>query len=221
MNTQKPEGFLAHSSGGTGSPVLVLHAWWGLNETIKAFCRRLADSGFTAFAPDLYHGEVVDTIPAAEKMSSTLDENRARTDIQQAAKYLLKSCGQSGGSLAVIGFSLGAYFALDLSLTDPEHVRTVVVFYGTGPGDFSRSQASFLGHFAEHDPYEPPENVQAFEQAVRDAGRPVTIHRYPGTGHWFFEPDRPDAYNQSAAGLAWERTLAFLQAHINGKLAGR
>ncbi len=205
----------------TGSPVLVLHAWWGLNDTIKAFCRRLADSGFTAFAPDLYHGKVVDTIPAAEKLSSTLDENRARADVQQAAKHLLESSGQPGSSLAVIGFSLGAYFALDLSITNHEHVRTVVVFYGTGPSDFSRSRASYLGHFAEQDPYEPPENVNAFEQAVRDAGHPVSIHRYPGTGHWFFEPDRPDAFNPTAAALAWERTLAFLETQTHGKPTGR
>jgi carboxymethylenebutenolidase len=221
MIQNQPEGYLALLSTGNVNPVLVLHAWWGLNDTIKAFCRRLADAGYIAFAPDLYHGKVVDTIADAEKMSSALDENQARADVQQAVRHLLESSGKPGGSLAVIGFSLGAYFALDLSLTDPEHVRSVVVFYGTGPGDFSRSQASYLGHFAEHDPYEPLENVEGFEQALRDASRPVTIHRYPGTGHWFFEPDRPDAYNQSAADLAWKRTLAFLQAQVNGKLAGR
>ena len=44
------------------------------------------------------------------------------------------------------------------------------------------------------------------------AGRPVTFHRYSGTGHWFFEPDRPQAYNQEAASLAWDRTLAFLKS---------
>ncbi len=139
---EKPGGYLELPRGGAGSPVLVLHAWWGLNETIKSFCGKLANSGFTTFAPDLYHGKVVDTIPDAEKMSSSLDEIRAKADINQAARFLLEHTGDPDGSLAVIGFSLGAYFALDLSITDPEHVRTVVVFYGTGPSNFSRSQAS-------------------------------------------------------------------------------
>jgi carboxymethylenebutenolidase len=210
MNSQKSEGYLVHPSGGTGSPVLVLHAWWGLNDTIKAFCRRLADSGFTAFAPDLYHGRVVDTIAEAEQMSSALEENRARAEVAQAGQFLLQHTGQPNGSLAVIGFSLGAYFALDLSINDPDHVRTVVVFYGTGPRDFTRSRAAYLGHFAELDEFEPSENVEGFEQALKRAGRPVTIHHYSGTGHWFFEPDRTQAYNQAASDLAWERTLAFL-----------
>lgn len=51
------------------------------------------------------------------------------------------------------------------------------------------------------------------ETARRAAGlmpRPVTFHRYGGTGHWFFEHDRAQAYDPEAASLAWERTLAFL-----------
>ena len=49
------------------------------------------------------------------------------------------------------------------------------------------------------------------EAELRDTGHEVTFYRYPGTGHWFFEPDRSDAYNQEAAKLAWDRTLAFLK----------
>jgi carboxymethylenebutenolidase len=53
--------------------------------------------------------------------------------------------------------------------------------------------------------------VRTLEEEIRAAGRPVTFYHYPGTGHWFFEQDRPAAYHADAAGLAWERTLAFLQ----------
>jgi carboxymethylenebutenolidase len=61
-----PQAFLATPTSGTGPGVLVLHAWWGLNDTMKAFCSRLADAGFVAFAPDLYHGKIADTIPDAK-----------------------------------------------------------------------------------------------------------------------------------------------------------
>lgn len=207
------DGFLAIPPGGKGDGVLVLHAWWGLNDTVKSFCTRLADAGFVAFAPDLYHGMVASTIAEAETLGRALDAQAdlAKAEIATAARSLDERVGQTERGLAVIGFSLGAYYALDLSNADPERVRSVVVFYGTGVDDFSRSKASYLGHFAENDPYEPPDNVDALEQALKRDGRPVTIYRYAGTGHWFFEPDRTDAYNAAAASLAWERTLRFLK----------
>jgi carboxymethylenebutenolidase len=211
MAQHQPDGYLAVPPTGAGPGVLVLHAWWGLNDTLKAFCTRLAGSGFVAFAPDLYHGKVADTIPGAEALGKALDANylQAKADIADATSFLTDRVGQA--DLAVIGFSLGAYYALDLAAADAEHIRSVVLFYGTGGGDFSASRATYLGHFAENDEFEPPSNVDSLEKSLRNAGRPVTFYRYPGTGHWFFEPDRTDAYNPLAAALAWDRTLAFLK----------
>ena len=213
MTQSQPQGFLALPPTGTGPGVLVLHAWWGLNDTIKAFCAQLADSGFVVFAPDLYHGQVADTISGAEALGQALDANhlQAKAEIIEAVRFLEERSGQPGRGLAVVGFSLGAYYALNLASADADHIRSVVIFYGTGGDDFSRSQAEYLGHFAENDEFEPPANVAYLEDALKRAGRPVTFHQYSGAGHWFFEPDRLQAYNQAAANLAWERTLAFLK----------
>jgi carboxymethylenebutenolidase len=137
--------------------------------------------------------------------------DQAKADLANATRFLNERAGQSDDGLAVIGFSLGAYFALDLSVTAPEQIRSVVVFYGTRPGDYSSSKAAYLGHFAANDEFEPQSYVDELEESLRRAGRPVTFYGYPGTGHWFFEPDRSDAYNQAAATLAWERTLSFLK----------
>ncbi|HVO69386.1 MAG TPA: dienelactone hydrolase family protein [Aggregatilineaceae bacterium] len=213
MPQSQPDGYLAIPPTGTGPGVLVLHAWWGLNDTIKAFCTRLAESGFVAFAPDLYHGKVTDQIGEAETLGAALDEkvDQARADLADAVAFLNERAGQANQGLAVIGFSLGAYYALDLSVNAPETIRSVVIFYGTGPADFAKSTAAYLGHFAEKDEFEPPSEVDALEESLRQAGRPVTFYRYSGTGHWFFEPDRVHAYHQPAASLAWDRTLAFLR----------
>jgi carboxymethylenebutenolidase len=212
LHTQ-PDGFLAVPPAGKGPGVLVLHAWWGLNDTMRAFCRRLAESGFVTFAPDLYHGKVADNIAGAETLSDALfgNRNRAKADTVEATAFLNQRAGQANRGLGVIGFSLGAYYALDLSVADPERIRSVVVFYGTRPGDYSSSKAAYLGHFAEKDEFEPQSDVDELEAALRRAGRPVTFYRYPGTGHWFFEEDRAEAYHQAAATLAWERTLTFLR----------
>lgn len=216
--TISPDGFLAQPASGKGPGVLVLHPWWGLNDTIRDFCTRLSAAGFTAFAPDLYHGQLAATIPEAERLSAALNGDQARAEIAASVDHLGGIAARADRQLAVVGFSLGAYFALDLSSAAPERVRAVVLFYGTGPVAPDRSRASYLGHFAEADPYESKEYVDGLEQALQAAGRPVTFHHYPGTGHWFFEPDRADAYNPAAAALAWERTVSFLaDALLPGK----
>lgn len=211
MSLTQPDGYLALPASGKGKPVLVLHAWWGLNDTFKAFCDRLAGEGFAAFAPDLYHGIVTDQISEAEKLVTGFDSkvDQARIEIADAVAFLKEKTGES--NVAVVGFSMGAYYALDLSTRAPESVKSVVIFYGTGPADFSQSKADYLGHFAANDPYEPTENVKELEVDMKAAGREVAFYTYPDTGHWFFEPDRADAYNAAAANLAWERTVAFLK----------
>jgi carboxymethylenebutenolidase len=211
------DGYLAIPPTGKGPGVLVLHAWWGLNDTMKVFCNKLAESGFVAFAPDLYHGQIADNITDAEALGSALDENylQAKAEIAEAAKFLTERVGQDNREMAVIGFSLGAYYALDLAAAAPEHIRSVVLYYGTGDGDYSSSRASYLGHFAENDEFEPQPNIDNLEESLRRAGRPVTFYLYSGTGHWFCEPDRVQAYDQVAADMAWERTLAFLRRSPN------
>lgn len=213
MPQYQPQGFLAVPPTGTGSPILVLHAWWGLNETIKAFCNRLAEAGFVVFAPDLYHGEVADTIAGAEALVNALSDKdaQAKAEVVEAVRFLQDRSGSGEIGVAVIGFSMGAYYALDLSAAEPNLIDSVVLFYGTGPADFSQSKSTYLGHFAENDPYEPQANIDDLAESLKRAGRPVMFYQYSDTGHWFFEADRTDTFNPAAASLAWERTLAFLQ----------
>src|SRR5947207_6587792 len=108
MTHSQPQGFLAVPPTGKGPGVLVLHAWWGLNDTIKAFCTRLAEAGFVAFAPDLYHGKVADTIPGAKALVQALNANdeQARSEVADAAKFLNERVGQIDRGLGVIGLSL-------------------------------------------------------------------------------------------------------------------
>jgi carboxymethylenebutenolidase len=208
-----PEGYFAQPKSGSGRGVLVLHPWWGLNDTLRGVCDRLAAASYSAFAPDLYHGQIATTLPEAEVLSHALDTRakEAFAEIVVAADFLQRVAAPAGQPLAVIGYSLGAYFALVLSNTRPDLVSKVVVFYGTGALDYTKARASYQGHFAENDPYEPTESVDALAAALQQAGRPAQFFRYPGTGHWFSEPDRSDAYAPAAAELAWQRTLKFLK----------
>ncbi|TLZ97849.1 MAG: dienelactone hydrolase family protein, partial [Methanobacteriota archaeon] len=75
-------------------------------------------------------------------------------------------------------------------------------------------------HFAETDEFESAASVQGLEKLLRTLGKDVTFHTYSGTTHWFFENDRPDAYNAGAAKIAWERTIRFLTTQLPGEPRG-
>ena len=212
-------GYLATPDSGVGPGVIVLHAWWGLTEPFRHVCDRLAEAGFVALAPDLYRGKAATTVEEADALADALDSERASGDVAGAVRYLRQSAGASPedghGNVALIGFSLGGAFALGASVTLAEDVGAVVIFYTTYTGlDFSRAQAGYLFHFAENDPYEPAESVAEMKQELEAAAARATYYTYPGTTHWFFEANRPDAYNAAAAALAWERTIAFLNAEL-------
>jgi carboxymethylenebutenolidase len=214
-------GYLATPDGGTGPGVVVLHAWWGLTEPFRQVCDRLAEAGFVALAPDLYRGKTATTVEDAEALATSLngEQERVDSDIRAAVQFVRQNSTASPadgrGAFGVIGFSLGGAYALDMSVTLPEEIAAVVIFYATYTGlDFRRAQAAYLGHFAEDDPFEPAESVAQLERELQEADKRATFYTYPGTTHWFFEPNRPDAYNAEATALAWERTLAFLNAQL-------
>lgn len=209
-------GYLALPPAGGGPGVLVLHAWWGLTGPFMDLCDRLAGAGFVALAPDLYRGRTAGTIDAAEELLGRRDSEQMTADAIDAVALLRGHQAVRGGGLGAVGFSMGAAWAILLATEcRPDDFAAVVIFYGSAEGDFARSRAAFLGHFAPGDEWEPDEGVAVLEAAIRAAGKEVTFHRYPGAGHWFFEVDRPDAYDPAAAELAWERTVAHLRRHLS------
>jgi carboxymethylenebutenolidase len=191
--------------------VVVFHPWWGLNDDVIAYADRLAGAGLAILAPDLVRGRIATTVEEAERLVSGVDGRHADAVALAAIDRLAATDGST--RIGAVGFSFGAAWAM-WSAARRAAVAASVVYYGTIAGP-SLMQASVpvLGHFAESDPYEPDRNIATFERTLREAGREVTIHRYPGTGHWFAEPSR-DAFRRDAADLAFERTVAFLGAHL-------
>jgi carboxymethylenebutenolidase len=209
-------GYLALPPSGSGPGVLVLHAWWGLNDFFVALCDRLAREGFVALAPDLYAGAVAASIEEAETLRDAHegDFEATQNKVLHALDCLRQQPALQGRKVGAVGFSLGAYWSLLLSTLRPEDIAAAVLFYGVGEGDFTSSRAAYLGHFAENDDWEPLDQVRAMEAGLRAAGRDVTVHVYPGAGHWFFEENRPDAYHGESAQLAWNRTVSFLRDRL-------
>jgi len=213
--------YLAVPEHGSGAGVLVLHAWWGLTEPFRQVCDRLAEAGFVVLAPDLYRGKTTAAVEEAQALGAVLDRDveRVRGDIAGAAQVLRQHTAahlaNGRSKLALVGFSLGGAYALDMSVTLAEEIAAVVTFYASYPGlDYHRASAAYLCHFAEDDPFEPAESVAEMERALQAAERQLTVHTYPGTKHWFFEENRPE-YDAQAARVAWERTIAFLHERLD------
>jgi len=208
-------GYLAASATG-GPGVLVIHAWWGLNGFFRALCDRLAAAGFVALAPDLFGGRTATTSDQARMLLRDMDGTAALATLGAAAMELQGHAATHGQTLGAVGFSLGAAYALVLSTTMPQALGAVVMYYGTEPdADYTAARAAYLGHYAPDDAWEPDSLVLRQTEALRGAGRAVTIERYPGARHWFAEENRPDDYHPEAARLAWQRTTAFLHRQLD------
>ena len=207
--------YLALPESGTGKGILLLHAWWGLTDFFTALADRLASEGFVVLAPDMFGGATAATIEEAEALRSAAEGDTAAEMALAGVDYLKAHPAVTSAELGVIGFSFGAAYSLWLATYLPDAIGALVVFYGTYEGlDMSPMRAAFLGHFAENDEYEPREGVEALDKALTDLKLDATFYVYEGTGHWFFEADRP-AYHPESARLAWEWTVKFL----NEKLA--
>ncbi len=207
-------GYLAVPESGRGPGVLVLHAWWGLTPFFRGLCDRLAGEGFVALAPDLYGGPTAATVEDAERLMGEQEFPQMHRRATLAVDRLQEHSAVAGDKLGVIGFSMGAAWAVTLSTEMPDAVAAVVLYYGAAGGDFNAAHASYQGHFAEVDEWEPREGVREMEADMRAAGREVTIHLYPEAGHWFFEDNHPESYHAESATLAWERTVRFLRGQL-------
>ncbi len=216
MSSSAGTGYVVAPDSGTGPGVLVLHAWWGLTPFFREVCDRLADEGFVALAPDLHgDGRTADTPDEAEALLASTDPNRTAGLIASSLSALRGMPATPDGRVGILGFSMGASWALWAATRFPDDVAAVSVFYGSQDMDFAPARARFQGHFAEHDEFVSDDERVYLEAQLRLAGHETEFHLYPDTGHWFVETDRPAAHDAAAAAQAWSRTLAFLHAEID------
>lgn len=212
-----PPHYIAIPKSGSGPGVLVLHSWWGLNPFFKDLCDRFSDNGFVALAPDLYDGKVASTAQAAKALRAQATASRrvpAYKMLIAAISYLSHHESVSSKRIAIVGFSMGGHWALWLAQRPDLPIAATVVFYAARSGDFTRSNSSFLFHFAENDEWVSSSSVKKLRRNLQVAGRNVSYCSYPGTQHWFFESDRPEAFHREAAASAWTRTLEFLSSGL-------
>ena len=210
VDSKAANGYLALPAQSNAPGVIVLHAWWGLNQFFKNLCDRLAAEGFAAFVPDLNEGKVATTIDEAKQIMSESDSERKHAIATAAPDFLRNRPEVRKDPLSLIGFSMGAAWSLVLASERPDDFNKVVLFYGAGEGDFAKIKAEIIGHYSDTDEWEDISYVRSMESDMRAAGLKPTFHMYPQMPHWFFEDDRPE-FNPRAAELAWTGSVEFLR----------
>ena len=207
-------GYLSEGASGSGSKgVIVIQEWWGLNDHVKDVADRFAKAGFSALAPDLYHGTVTKSPDEAGKLLMALNISQAETDLRGAVAHLR---GATGKPVGTVGFCMGGALSLFAACSNGNDIGACVIYYGGHPKvqyDFDRLTAPVQAHWAEHDDFANA-NARQIEAALKQRGKKYDAYRYPGTKHAFFNDQRPEVYDPKAAQQSWERTVAFFEANL-------
>ena len=215
-NSGEMRGYLVQPAGNGPFPaVLVIHENRGLNPYVEDVARRAAIAGFVALAPDGlspvggYPGNDDD----GRTLQSGLDQATLRQDMVNSARYL-KSHELSSGKLGATGFCWGGGMVNNLAVAIGADLNAGVPFYGAAPdaAEVAKIKAALLIQYAGMD-----ERINgmwpAYEAALKASKVSYQMQTYDGTNHGFHNNSTP-RYNETAANLAWDRTIAFFKQHL-------
>ena len=207
-------GFLARpSESGMFPGVILIHEWWGLNDNMRNMAKNLASHGYTVFAADLYAGQVATTPEGARQILTTFDAEKGISNIHDVVEILKTRYGVE--KVATIGWCSGGTQSLNYALSGNE-LDATILYYGQPVTDEDRlAQIHWpvLGIFGGKDPNISAEKISEFESALNDLGIVNEIHVYPGVGHGFANPSAA-SHSPEAAKDAWQKTVAFLEKHL-------
>lgn len=194
--------------------VVVVHENRGLNPYIEDVARRVAKAGYAALAPDGLSsvGGYPGNDDRGRELQRQVDPEKLMNDFFAAIEFLLGE-PRTTAKVGITGFCYGGGVCHAAAVAYPE-LAAAVPFYGrqADPADVPKIKSPLLMHFAEED---PQVNVTwpAYEAALKAAGTPYEAYFYPGTVHGFHNDSTP-RYDEAAANLAWERTLAWFRRHL-------
>jgi len=209
-------GYLARPDSDDPRPgIAVIQEWWGLDAHIRDVAGRIAEAGFVALAPDLYHGVATSEPDEARKLAMDLDRARAINEIGAAAAYLKAQSFVVPKKIGVVGFCMGGGLTLH-SAAQFEDFGAAVAFYGGRPPTaeaFARRNVPLLNIVGELDTG-VLEGVRVLEDGLKDYRFPHELVVYPNAPHAFFNDSRPHIYKADAAEDAWKRATDWFRTYL-------
>ena len=201
--------------------VIMIHEFWGVNESIISLADLLAEEGYLVIAPDTFRGSTTGWVPRAIfQVVSTMPEN-VNEDLDSVYVWLESQPNIDSNRIAIAGFCYGGRTSLAYSLHNSQLAATVV-FYGspeTDPAVLEALPGPVLGIFGSADQSSPVEQVNPFDAALTESDVPHEITIYEGQPHAFVQ----DAAGVKAGGAqreAWNQMLRFLETNLKNQAAG-
>ncbi|OOZ18865.1 dienelactone hydrolase [Solemya velum gill symbiont] len=209
---------------GNGPGVMVIHAWWGLNDYAKTRARMLAEAGYVAFAADMYGTGKVTDKPAQAKewmLEVTADVDGWQERAALGLEQLKKSGLVDPQRMAAIGYCFGGGTILQMAYSGTE-AKAVVGYHASLPaapesvkGKIGTKVMMFHGH---GDKFVAPEVVSNFQNKLEEADADWEMVIFGGdVRHSFTNPDAAKSgienlkYDADADAASWQRTLELFK----------
>ncbi|GJL47626.1 TPA: dienelactone hydrolase family protein [Citrobacter farmeri] len=210
-------GYLVKPANATGNvpAVVVVHENRGLNPYIEDVARRVAKAGYIALAPDGLSsvGGYPGNDEEGKVLQQKVDPRKLMNDFFAAVEFM-KQHPDASGKVGITGFCYGGGVSNAAAVAYPE-LACAVPFYGRQPAaaDVPKIKAPILLHYAELDK-NINEGWPAYEAALKENNKVYEAYIYPGVNHGFHNDSTP-RYDQAAADLAWQRTLAWFDKYLS------
>ena len=192
--------------------IFMFHEWWGLNDYIQQEAERLQKElgDVNVLAIDLYDGKVATTPDEAGKLTKTVTMERATHIINRALTYV-----GTDAKIGTIGWCFGGGWSHQAALLGGKQTSACVIYYGMPDMDLEKlkgSNAPVLAIFGKKDGWITPEKVKEFENAMKQAGKKLTVKMYDAD-HGFANPSNPK-HDTKATEDAHKHTIAFFKKHL-------
>lgn len=209
------DGFLSRPIGGGERPAIVLvHGYRGLDDGQRAVTRRFAQEGFVCLSPDLFHGKTYHTLEDCALKKTSLDIDRAISNITDSVPYLRKLPWVGSKKVAVLGFCMGGGLAL-YALAQSKAFAAGVIYYQSlfpDPEDLKSISAPMLCHYGTDDHGTTKTEIEMFRGTLDKYKKQYAIEMYDGAGHAFLNnPQSKNAANREAATKSVLRTTKWLR----------
>ncbi len=195
--------------------VVVIHENRGLNAHIEDVTRRAATAGYLAIAPNAL-SSLGGTPENEDDARAKFQLLKAEDNLQNFIKVFdyLPTRKDSNGNYGCVGFCWGGGMANSLAVNVPS-LKAAVAFYGNQPAaaDVAKIKAAVQLHYGALDE-RIDAGIPAYEEALKKANIRYELYMYEGANHAFHNDTAPTRYNESAAKLAWQRTIEFFGKYL-------